>query len=60
MKTFIQFLNEIRTISYPGAKSHKVYHVKNGKTVVTNVGSGRAVPVNTTSGAGDGGGGNGD
>lgn len=59
MKTFTQFLNEIKTISYPAAKKHKVYH--NGK--VTNVGAGRAVPISTTSGAGngsDGSGGNGD
>jgi hypothetical protein len=55
MKTFQQFLNEIKTISYPSAKPHKVYH--NGK--VTNVSAGKAVPVNTTSGSGDGGG-NGD
>jgi len=52
MKSFHQFLNEIKTISYPAAKKHKVYH--NG--VVTNVGAGRAVPINPGSGAGDGGG----
>ena len=57
MKTFTQFLNEIKTISYPAAKKHKVYH----KGRVTNVGAGRAVPMNPGSGAGDGGdGGDGD
>lgn len=57
MKTFTQFLSEIKTISYPKAKPHKVYH----KGRVTNVGAGRAVPMNPGSGAGDGGdGGNGD
>jgi len=56
MKTFTQFLNEIKTISYPAAKKHKVYH--SGK--VTNVGAGRAVPINPGSGSGDGSGGNGD
>ena len=56
MKTFTQFLNEIKTISYPAAKAHKVYH----KGKVTNVGAGRAVPINTTTGGGsDGSGGNG-
>jgi hypothetical protein len=50
MKSFHQFLNEIKTISYPDAWKHKV----------TNVGAGRAVPINPGSGAGDGGGGNGD
>jgi hypothetical protein len=57
MKTFTQFLNEIKTISYPAAWKHKVYH----KGRVTNIGAGRAVPINPGSGAGDGGGGgNGD
>jgi len=61
MKTFTQFLSEIKTISYPKAKPHKVYHTKKGKTIITNVGAGRAVPMNPGSGAGDGGdGGNGD
>jgi hypothetical protein len=61
MKSFHQFLNEVKTISYPAAKPHKVYHTKNGKTVITNIGAGRAVPINPGSGAGDGGGGgNGD
>jgi hypothetical protein len=60
MKSFHQFLNEIKTISYPTAKPHKVYHInKKGKTTITNVGAGRAVPINPGSGAGDGGG-NGD
>ena len=51
MKSFHQFINEIKTISYPAAKKHKVYH--GGR--VTNVGAGRAVPINPGSGAGDGG-----
>jgi hypothetical protein len=55
MKTFQQFISEIKTISYPAAKPHKVYH----KGKVTNIGAGRAVPVNPGSGAGNGGG-NGD
>lgn len=56
MKSFHQFINEIKTISYPAAKAHKVYN----KGKVTNIGAGRAVPINPGSGAGDGGGGNGD
>jgi hypothetical protein len=52
MKSFRQFFNEVKTIAYPAAKPHKVY--RKGK--VTNVGSGRAVPINPGSGAGDGGG----
>ena len=61
MKSFHQFLNEIKTISYPAAKPHKVYHInKKGKTTITNVGAGRAVPINPGSGAGGDGGGNGD
>ena len=57
MKTLQQFLNEIKTIRYKGAWKHKVYH----KGRVTNVGAGRAVPMNPGSGAGDGcDGGNGD
>jgi hypothetical protein len=57
MKSFRQFLNEIKTISYPAAKAHKVY--MKGKT--QKVSAGRAVPINPGSGAGDGGGnGNGD
>ena len=57
MKTFTQFLIEIKTIKYKGAWKHKVYH----KGRVTNVGAGRAVPINPGSGAGDGGdGGDGD
>lgn len=50
MKSFNQFVNETKTISYPAAKPHKVYH--NGK--VTNIGAGKAVPVNTTSGGENG------
>jgi hypothetical protein len=46
MKTFQQFLNEIKTISYPTSKAHKVY--MGGK--VQKIAAGRAVPVNTTSG----------
>jgi hypothetical protein len=57
MKTFQQFLNEIKTIKYPMAKAHKVYM----KGKVQNVPVGKAVPFNPGSGAGDGGGnGNGD
>ena len=57
MKSFHQFLNEIKTISYPAAKAHKVY--MRGKS--QKVPAGRAVPINPGSGAGDGGGnGNGD
>jgi hypothetical protein len=51
MKSFHQFINEIKTISYPAAKPHKVYH----KGKVTNVGSGRAVPTNPGSGGDSGG-----
>lgn len=51
MKTFSQFLTEIKTISYPAAKAHKVYN----KGKVTNIGAGRAVPINPGSGAGGGG-----
>lgn len=51
MKTLQQFLDEVKTISYPTAKPHKVYM----KGRVTNVGAGRAVPINPGSGAGDGG-----
>ncbi len=58
MKSFRQFFNEIKTISYPAAKPHKVYRTnKRGKSIITNVGAGRAVPINP--GSGDGGG-NGD
>jgi hypothetical protein len=60
MKSFHQFINEIKTISYPAAWKHKVYHIsKKGKTMIANIGAGRAVPINPGSGAGDGGGGNG-
>ena len=46
MKTFHQFLNEIKTIKYPMAKAHKVY--MHGK--VQNVPAGKAVPFNPGSG----------
>lgn len=61
MKTFTQFINEVKTILYPFAKPHKVYN----KGRVTNVGAGRAVPKRSSSSAGgsadggDGGGGDG-
>jgi hypothetical protein len=55
MKSFKEFLEEVKTIPFKMAKSHKVYL----KGRVTNVGAGRAVPVSTTSGAGNGGGGDG-
>jgi len=56
MKTFHQFLSEIKTIAFPAAKPHKVYH----KGRVTNVGAGRAVPINPGSGSGGSGDGDGD
>jgi hypothetical protein len=46
MKHFRQFIDEMKTISYPAAKSHKVYN----KGKVTNIPSGKAVPINTSSG----------
>ena len=52
MKSFHQFITEIKTISYPAAKRHKVYM----KGKVQKVASGRAVPINPGSGAGDSGG----
>jgi hypothetical protein len=52
MKSFNEFLNEIKTIPFIMAKSHKVFH----KGKVTNVGAGRAVPMNTSSGDGADGG----
>ena len=55
MKSFKQFLEEVKTISFKMAKPHKVYF----KGRVTNVGAGRAVPVGRSSSSGDGGGGNG-
>lgn len=56
MKTFQQFITEIKTIQYFGAKQHKIYN----KGRVTNVGAGRAVPKRSPSSAGgDGDGGDG-
>lgn len=55
MKTFSQFIAEIKTISYSLAKPHKVYN----KGKVTNVGAGRAVPKRSSSSAGGNGGGDG-
>ena len=55
MKSFRQFFNEVKTIVYPAAKSHKVFH--KGKAI--KIDSGKAVPINPGSGAGDGSG-NGD
>jgi hypothetical protein len=42
MKSFQQFLNEIKTIKYPMSKAHTVY--LNGK--VQKVPAGKAVPFN--------------
>ena len=42
MKTFHQFINEIKTINYPMAKSHTVY--LKGKP--QKVSAGKAVPFN--------------
>jgi hypothetical protein len=57
MKTFRQFITEIKTIGFKMAKPHKVY----SKNRVTNIGAGRAVPKRSASSAGgdggDGGGG---
>ena len=58
MKTFRQFFEEIKTISFKMAKPHKIYD----KGRVTNVGAGRAVPKRSSSsagGKGDGGNGGG-
>jgi len=56
MKTFHQFITEIKTIAFKMAKSHKVYD----KNRVTNIGAGRAVPKRSSSSAGgNGNGGNG-
>lgn len=46
MKTFHQFLFEIKSIKYPMAKAHKVYLL--GK--VQKVPAGKAVPFNPGSG----------
>ena len=57
MKSFHQFVTEIKTIGFKMAKPHKVYN----KNRVTNIGAGRAVPKRSASSAGgdagDGGGG---
>lgn len=42
MKTFLQFMNEMKTINYPMTKAHKVYM----KGKVQNVPAGKAVPFN--------------
>jgi hypothetical protein len=55
MKTFHQFLTEIKTISFKMAKPHKVYD----KNRVTNIGAGRAVPKRSSSSSGGGAGGDG-
>jgi len=59
MKTFHQFITELKTIPYFGSKRHKVYD----KNRVTNIGAGRAVPKRSSSsaggGSGDGSGGDG-
>ena len=55
MKTFRQFITEIKTIGFKMAKSHKVYN----KNRVTNIGAGRAVPKRSSSSAGGGDGGDG-
>lgn len=57
MKTYQQFITELKTIEFKMAKPHKVYN----KNRVTNVGAGRAVPKRSASSAGgDGGDGGGD
>lgn len=48
MKTFQQFITEIKTIQFKMAKPHKIYN----KGRVTNVGAGRAVPRRSPSSAG--------
>jgi hypothetical protein len=56
MKTFRQFITEIKTIGFKMAKPHKIYN----KGRVTNIGAGRAVPKRSASSAGgDAGGGDG-
>jgi hypothetical protein len=52
MKTFHQFLAEVKTISFKMAKPHKIYD----KGRITNVGAGRAVPKRSASSAGGDGG----
>jgi hypothetical protein len=48
MKTYKDFIQEVKTISYKMAKPHKVYN----KGKITNVGAGRAVPDRSASSAG--------
>lgn len=50
MKSFHQFVTEIKTIGFKMAKPHKVYN----KNRVTNIGAGRAVPKRSASSAGGG------
>ena len=56
MKTFQQFINEIKTISYPSAIRHRVYDPLTGKSKILP--SGKAMPKNP--GGGGNGNGNGD
>lgn len=56
MKTFHQFSEEVKTISFKMAKPHKIYN----KGRVTNIGAGRAVPKRSSSSAGGDGGSGGD
>ncbi len=55
MKTFHQFIAELKTIEFKMAKPHKIYN----KNRVTNIGAGRAVPKRSSSSAGGNGDGNG-
>lgn len=48
MKTFKEFLKEVKTIPYLMSKKHKTYN----KGIVTNVGAGRALPDRSPSSAG--------
>lgn len=50
MKSFHQFITEIKTIGFKMAKPHKIYN----KNRVTNIGAGRAVPKRSASSAGGG------
>lgn len=57
MKTYHQFISELKTIPFIMSKPHKVYN----KNRVTNIGAGRAVPKRSGSSAGgDSGGGDGE
>ena len=47
MKTFHQFISELKTIPYYSAKKHNVYN----KGKVTNIGFGRSVPKRSLSSA---------